>query len=94
MKQLFLALCLLAISASHGIAQTVAKADANGVLVQQQTIHSEQEAIGTATLNGETFKDLQGKTYPVYVTLKGRKVIIRQAKSGNFYKVYIDEQKY
>ena len=94
MKHLFLALCLLAISASNSIAQTVAKADANNskVLVQQTTIHTEAEAIGTATLTDYSFQALDGKTYPVYVTAKGRKVIIRTAKSGNHYKVYIDEQ--
>ncbi len=91
MKQFILALMLLATTALNSAAQTVYKTDQSGTLVQQQTIHTEEQAIGSAQLNGETFKDLQGNTYPVYVTAKGRKVIIKKAKSGNHYKVYLDQ---
>ncbi len=73
-------------------AQTSYQKNEAGELVQVATIHTEQQAIGTAQLSGETFRATDGKSYKVYVTAKGRKVIIRQAKSGNYYKVYIDEK--
>lgn len=85
-------LMLLVTSALHSTAQTVFEKDANGIMVQQQTIHTQQQALGNGIATGEQFKDLQGNLYPVYKSAKGRLFIVRKAKSGNHYKVYLDEK--
>lgn len=90
MKQLFLALCLLATSAFSSIAQTAYVKDANGVLVQQQEIHTQQQAIGNGTLTGEQFKANNGDLYPVYKSNNGRLFIVRVSKTGNHYKQYLE----
>lgn len=91
MKQLIIILILSLSGAMASTAQTSYTTDASGVLVQQKTIHTEAEAIGKGTASGQQFKATDGKLYPVYTSPKGRLYIVRTAKSGNHYKVYIDE---
>ena len=93
MKKFMLMLTMFVMISVGVNAQQKYQKNDQGELVQVATIHSEEEAIGTAQLSGETFRTTTGITYQVYNTEKGRKCIIKKAKSGNWYKVYLDERK-
>lgn len=90
MKNIILMFLFILTGAMVSNAQTTYKTDANGVLVQQQVIHTEQQAIGNGQPTGEQFKATNGDLYPVYKSANGRLFIVRVAKSGNHYKQYLE----
>ena len=93
MKSFILSLILLFAGAMVSNAQTSYTTDASGTLIQQQVIHSEEDVIGNAEPTGQKFKASNGEMYDVYKSAKGRLFIVRESKTGNHYKQYLEEVK-
>lgn len=93
MKQLFLAIVLLATTAFGVIAQTTYKTNASGELVQQATIHTKESMEKGSTRTGQTFVASNGVKYDVYANNNTQRLfIIRESKTGNNYKQYLEEK--
>ena len=92
MKQLLMLILLVVPGALGCAAQTTYTTNANGELVQVATIKTEAEVIGNAQPTGQKFKATNGETYDVYQSSKGRLFIVRESKTGNHYKQYLEEK--
>lgn len=92
MKHLIMLILLVVTGALGCAAQTTYQKNANGELVQVATIKTEAQIIGNAQTTGQKFKASNGETYDVYASSTGRLFIVRESKTGNHYKQYLEEK--
>ena len=60
------------------------------VFVQTQTTNK-QVSLKNETKTNYTYKDKDGKEYPIYLSKNGNAFVIRTSKNGNQYKKYLPE---
>lgn len=92
MKQLLMLILLVVTGALGCVAQTTYQKNDKGELVQVATIKTAEQIIGNAQATGQKFKATNGETYDVYQSAKGKLFIVRESKTGNHYKQYLEEK--
>lgn len=67
-------------------AQTKVVKDASGNYVQLKRVDSSENKP-----TGHNFIDKEGKSYPMYISARGKLYYLRTSKAGNVYKAYVKE---
>ena len=87
MKKLFFAIAIAMASVFNVSAQSYVRE--GNTFVQQSNTNRSQS---TATKTKYTWKDKEGKAYPIYLSKNGRAYVMRVSKkTGNEYKFYLGE---
>lgn len=87
MKKLLLSFALITCSLAV-FSQAKYKTDASGNYIAVKSVRDTTKSAGIAT--GKTFTDSKGNAWPVFKSSTGRIYALRTSKTGNKYKVYLD----
>ena len=87
MKNSILVTAFLLLGSCAAYPQTRATKDAQGNYVQAKRADT-----ASNKPTGHTFTDKDGKSYPVFISARGKLYYMRTSKYGNVYKAYLKEE--